>query len=612
MKTTISLVFFLVSSESSVYKHQTPKITNLKLEPSGQQLPDDTSANLGLVVYQQTQSKKRDRKGKPIFQNIQKMSEMETDFDMSQPSMSSMGASTTQTDRDGFVVPPVKWYPRGDKRNKDILANLKSSNPKAYKRAAIAGILKRKFPYKEYGSRYFPRHTPAGIARYGANWNSADQAQRDRRNADGWYGDGMYSNAGAAGFQAGAVGNGRYGFNSLLNDIRSAGRKIIGRPILNAAQNAIIKGISGQGSYESIGDNILGTAAGNLSMNESPYSAMSYNQLINHPKPSRQIVTASDETNSIVLTHSEYIGDVVPTSSSFQSQYFLSINPGLPGTFPWLSNIAQFYEEYSFLQLVFTFKSMVTEGNASASGTVIMATQYNPANAAFSSKQSMENYDYAQSAKVTANAHHGIECDPTKHGGGAIEYVRSGAVPSGQDLKTYDLATFQLATTGAQANLNVGELWVSYKVVLRKTKILPTGPGTRVVSALAYTGTLGATTGSTVFNNVTTSTSNAPTGALVFSGSSITFKAGTLVATNYMVLIQQTTTNTVGDAAVWSITNGTIQSQGADAAADTSPSFYFAVFNINSASSDAVLTLGGLSGTHAASAGTVYIYQLSG
>ena len=79
---------------------------------------------------------------------------------------------------------------------------------------------------------------------------------------------------------------------------------------------------------------------------------------------------------------------------------------------------------------MFTMKSMVTEGNASASGTVIMCSQYNPTNPAFTSKQVMENYDYANSAKVTIDSHHGVECDPKKLGGSTIEYIRTGAVPA--------------------------------------------------------------------------------------------------------------------------------------------------------------------------------------
>ena len=104
---------------------------------------------------------------------------------------------------------------------------------------------------------------------------------------------------------------------------------------------------------------------GNLQSLSNPET--SKNQLMSGPGPSRLTSHIMDETNSIEIANTEYIGDILPTSSSFQTQYFLSINPGLPATFPWLANIAQFYEEYEFSQLIFTFKSMVTDGNISLS-----------------------------------------------------------------------------------------------------------------------------------------------------------------------------------------------------------------------------------------------------
>ena len=361
----------------------------------------------------------------------------------------------------------VIWGPAKSKRNVAIMRWLTENKPKLASAFRIQGKLRSKFPLKEYGAKYVKRGSPEGQAYYGAGgWADASELQKRHRNEDGWIGPGYYSNAGY-----GAHGSGRITWDQFKHGVRDVGR-MLGPKIVGAAENAIVGGINrlaGSGAY--VDDSkfgILGSSSGNLSLVPG-YSAV--NQLINHPEPSRQIRTVNDETNSIVLTHSEYIGDIKPTTTSFETQVFLSINPGLAGTFPWLSNLAQFYEEYEFRQLAFSFKSMVTEGNASAAGTVIMATQYNPANPQFNNKQVMENYDYANSSKVTLDAHHGIECDASKHGGSQIEYVRTGAIPSNQDLKTYDLATFQLATTGAVANLTIGELWVSYQVVLRKTKI---------------------------------------------------------------------------------------------------------------------------------------------
>ena len=55
-------------------------------------------------------------------------------------------------------------------------------------------------------------------------------------------------------------------------------------------------------------------------------------------------------------------------------------------------------------------------------------------------------------------------------------YVRSGPVPSTGDERLYDLGRFQIATEGQQAiGGNLGELWVTYEVLMSKP-IKPISP----------------------------------------------------------------------------------------------------------------------------------------
>jgi hypothetical protein len=196
------------------------------------------------------------------------------------------------------------------------------------------------------------------------------------------------------------------------------------------------------------------------------------NKLIStSPATSLHVTSGLNELGDIQISHREYLCDVIPTIAGFQTIASYYINPGLSASFPWFSQIAQFYEEYEMIQCLYTFESMVTEGNQNSQGSLIMATQYNPANALFNNKVSMEQYDAAQSYKVTHNAVHGVECDPTKRAGSAAEYIRTGPVPSGQDIKSFDLGLFQLACQGCTPNLFLGELWVTYTVKLSKAKI---------------------------------------------------------------------------------------------------------------------------------------------
>lgn len=88
--------------------------------------------------------------------------------------------------------------------------------------------------------------------------------------------------------------------------------------------------------------------------------------------------SVADETGALIVTNREYVGDVFgpePTARNFKNRVY-ELNPGIESTFPWLSQIAQNYEEYEFGQLVFEFKSTV---NPSVSGdgqmgTIVMAT----------------------------------------------------------------------------------------------------------------------------------------------------------------------------------------------------------------------------------------------
>lgn len=176
-----------------------------------------------------------------------------------------------------------------------------------------------------------------------------------------------------------------------------------------------------------------------------------------------------------VVMHREYIGDVITSSTigGFKNDSY-TINPGNDRTFPWLSTIAQNYEQYKIHGMIFMFKSTSGESVAStntALGTVIMATDYNVNAPAYRTKNEMEQSQFAQSFKSAASAIHGIECAKDEIPINAF-YIRTGAVPANDSIKWYDLANFQIATQGFQAaSVNIGEIWVSYLVEFLKPQV---------------------------------------------------------------------------------------------------------------------------------------------
>lgn len=220
------------------------------------------------------------------------------------------------------------------------------------------------------------------------------------------------------------------------------------------------------------------------------------NQLVDEPTPIPSFV-ASPDGSTIRISHKEYIGDVfAPDSNDVFQNTAYSINPGIERTFPWLSQIAANYDEYTIHQLMFSYRSTVADF-ASASGQVgqvIMATIYNAASEPFSDKAQMMQYDSSMSCKTSESMIHGVECDPAKISGPLGRFVRVNPTLTGQDINQYDHGLFNVAVTetpSTYANQAMGELWISYTIELRKPKFF-TNRGlaiSRDIFACSATGT---------------------------------------------------------------------------------------------------------------------------
>lgn len=303
------------------------------------------------------------------------------------------------------------------------------------------------YPPSEYGIRYVPR-SEATVARYGAKSSTATFAQKQARKEDRY------------------VGRGKYG---LL--------KKVGMAALRGGARAFM----GAGTYTGMGE----------------YSS---NDLVAGASSSvADVRTAEDETGAVTIANREYIGDIygLTTSQRGFANYSYDLNPGLESSFPWLAQIAANYDEYQFIQLMFTYRTVTSDISSTNGqvGSVIMATNYNASAEPFSDKSAMMTYAHSSSAKTSDDLIHGIECDPSKLSGDTGKYVRSSPVQVGDDPKTYDWGKFQIAvanTPSVMASQTIGELWVTYRVVLRKPKV-STGKGNSIsrfcmVTPVASTG----------------------------------------------------------------------------------------------------------------------------
>jgi len=319
-------------------------------------------------------------------------------------------------------------------------------------------------------------------ARFGKTFATADPGQKANRFRDNFfggtgrysrrlrsYGRRMYKRKAPYRRYGGRGGRGLYGGGGFFQDMWDKTRGHLGQAFKDVAPTWMgnaLTAAEGFGKAQGWGE----YATTNEIVNEGAAMAPDV--------PSFNV--GGGEMGTIQISHKEYVADVFgPESAGIFQNLTYGLNPALPSTFPWLSQIAANYEEYTIKQLIFTFRTTVSDFVASNGqvGTVIIATQYNANDAPFANKQEMMEYAGAVSSKVSTGIIAGVECDPAQLSGPPGKYTRSGPTPPGEDIKTYDLGTLNIATSNTPEQFNnqaIGELWVSYTVELRKPKFFVT------------------------------------------------------------------------------------------------------------------------------------------
>lgn len=185
-------------------------------------------------------------------------------------------------------------------------------------------------------------------------------------------------------------------------------------------------------------------------------------------------------SNGTCVQHREFITEIRGTGSPNFSLQSFPLNPGMNSTFPWLAAMSNNYEQYEFKGMVFEFKSLSSDstgGAATALGAITMATDYDSSEADFTSKAQMEQSQYCTSGKPSIDILHPIECAPNRTSV-TVNYIRNGSNPPGTDIRLYDLGKFQIALSGipaasAPVGALIGELWVTYDIVLYKPQQNP-------------------------------------------------------------------------------------------------------------------------------------------
>lgn len=157
------------------------------------------------------------------------------------------------------------------------------------------------------------------------------------------------------------------------------------------------------------------------------------------------------------IQNSELIASVSNTNSFTATKY--TINPGLSGTFPWLSIQAAQWQQYRFHKLCFRY---VTRAPTSESGSLILSPEYNVSDTSPSTEQAASNTMDAvedavwKSITCTLDVRAMFPLGPRKQ-------IRSGTIAG--DYTTYDAGKLFVCTVGSSTN-SIGKLWVDYDVEL--------------------------------------------------------------------------------------------------------------------------------------------------
>jgi hypothetical protein len=231
----------------------------------------------------------------------------------------------------------------------------------------------------------------------------------------------------------------------------------------------------------------------------------------------------------LTFEHTEYLCDISPAITdanlistgfpqpfadpAFMQLKTFGLNPGSQKTFPFLSQLACNFEEYSFDYLRFEYRSLidgVMTGTNAQLGLVIMAVNYDATDVPWCNKIQMTNQEGSQSFKPTANVVHEVQLrhNPLKH-----KYVWCGQQQTGADIKFSDIGYFGIIavqTTQPDSTFtSLGELYISYKVRFYKERLYATLGYTNKVWHLSYTKP------GTVWGTATTSGNFSPSPSLL-------------------------------------------------------------------------------------------------
>jgi hypothetical protein len=215
----------------------------------------------------------------------------------------------------------------------------------------------------------------------------------------------------------------------------------------------------GQGGRQNVGSTISTMSNSGRKANEASFmgpvvlAPVSESRRLSTRKPR----TFQTERGGVRIVHAENLGSI-NGSVAFTVQSYV-VNPGLQNCFPWLSTIAQNYEQYRFHRVSFRY---ITRTGTSTTGSVLGAPDYDVLDPPPTSEQQISSYQDCVEDVTWRNIDFPLDTS-AMFPLGPRKYVR-GSEPVFGDLKTYDACQFFLATVEETSSTSVGKLWIDYDV----------------------------------------------------------------------------------------------------------------------------------------------------
>lgn len=201
----------------------------------------------------------------------------------------------------------------------------------------------------------------------------------------------------------------------------------------------------------------LGSLAGFLPASVNYKGATEIGVALGKKMQSTGPVLSTSRRHVYTVSNKELVLPEISGATTFTQQARIEINPGLPATFPWLSEVAKNYAEYKFRRLVFRY---ITRSPTTKSGSVMFVPLYDPLSTEPSTEQNASAIRGTLEGPVWEEMAVGVD----RMVSNALNkyFIRDGPVSA--DLKTYDPIAVVVYTNDCDDTTAVGKLWVEYEV----------------------------------------------------------------------------------------------------------------------------------------------------